>query len=46
MAASLRASIKAGEEHVMGLNIDPAFRVIRNNQEFRDFAAELGLPIV
>jgi tetratricopeptide (TPR) repeat protein len=44
--ASLRASIKAGEEHVMGLNIDPAFRVIRNNQEFRDFAAELGLPIV
>lgn len=44
--ASLRASIEAGEEHVMGLNIDPAFRVIRNNKEFRDFAAELGIPIV
>ena len=44
--ASLRASIDAGEEHVMGLNIDPAFRPIRSNPAFRDFAKGLGLPIL
>lgn len=43
---SLRASLAAGEEHVMGLNIDPAFRLIRTNTEFRAFAARFGLPIV
>jgi tetratricopeptide (TPR) repeat protein len=43
---SLKASVDAGEEHVMGINIDPAFRLIRSNPEFRDFAAGFGLPIV
>lgn len=44
--ASLTASLAAGEEHVMMLNIDPAFRLIRSNPEFRRFAAGFGLPIV
>jgi len=43
---SLRASLAANEEFIMGLNIDPAFRLIRANAEFRDFAASFGLPIV
>lgn len=43
--STLRASIAAGEEHVMGLNIDPAFQLIRSNSRFRDFAASFGLPI-
>jgi len=44
--ASLAASLAADEEHVMMLNIDPAFRLIRRNPEFRRFAAGFGLPIV
>jgi tetratricopeptide (TPR) repeat protein len=44
--ASLSASLAADEEHVMMLNIDPAFRLIRRNPEFRQFAAGFGLPIV
>lgn len=44
--ASLAASLAADEEHVMMLNIDPAFRLIRSNPEFRQFAAGFGLPIV
>jgi tetratricopeptide (TPR) repeat protein len=43
---SLKASVASGEEHVMGLNIDPAFRLIRANADFRQFAADLGLPVV
>ncbi len=44
--ASLKASVASGEEYVMGLNIDPAFRLIRANADFRQFAADLGLPVV
>ena len=44
--ASLEASVAAGEEHVMGLNIDPAFRPIRSSPAFRAFATGIGLPIM
>lgn len=44
--ASLAASLAADEEHVMMLNIDPAFRLIRSNPELRQFAAGFGLPLV
>ena len=43
---TLQASVAAGEEYVMGLNIDPAFRLVRRTAAFREYAATIGLPLI
>jgi hypothetical protein len=42
----LRASLSANEEHVMMLHVDPAFRLISANAEFRQLVVDVGLPVL
>lgn len=41
----LRTALEKREERLIGLNVDTAFDPVRENPEFRQLAADVGLPV-